>query len=311
MSRTKNLESVKVSFYKVIPFIILPLVVIGCSETKSDKIPVVPTISIHGEGWADPAAPNFHGIAIRNQGWNIKSCKTCHGDNYDGGTADVSCRTCHTAINGPENCTTCHGGVNNAPPKDVYGNIARSAQGVGAHQIHLLGTSLSSYVDCEQCHTVPGDVYQQGHIDTTNGLTQHVVFNEPLALTVTNEPGTSDYDASLPLFKPTPAFNTQTLKCSGTYCHGNFKNGNQDSVYVPIWNDTTGTGSKCGTCHGDPTQTGAAAALPKTAARGGTHPNSTNCSGCHADVVDANLKIIDPTKHINGKLNVFGQERDF
>jgi predicted CxxxxCH...CXXCH cytochrome family protein len=301
----------KASTYKIVSFIALPFILIGCSETRSDKIPLVPTVSIHGDGWADPSSSNFHGNAIRNQGWDIRSCETCHGEAFNGGTADVSCLTCHTSINGPENCTTCHGGVNNAPPKDVYGNVARSAAGVGAHQIHLLGSVLRSPVDCGECHTVPGDVYQQGHIDTTNGLTPHVVFNEAPASTITNEPGAFDYNASLPLFKPNPIFNSQTLKCSGTYCHGNFKNGNGDSVYVPVWNDTTGTGSKCGTCHGDPTQTGPAAALPKTAARGGTHPNVTTCWTCHSDVVDANLNIIDPTKHINGKLNVFGQERSF
>jgi hypothetical protein len=28
-------------------------------------------------------------------------------------------------------------------------------------------------------------------------------------------------------------------------------------------------------------------------------------------IVDANLNILDKAKHLNGKLNVFGDERDF
>jgi hypothetical protein len=52
-------------------------------------------------------------------------------------------------------------------------------------------------------------------------------------------------------------------------------------------------------------------ALPKTSAEGGTHPNNLNCSGCHGDVVNASLSFVNAGKHINGKLNVFGTERDF
>ncbi|MER3525173.1 MAG: hypothetical protein C4326_14280 [Ignavibacteria bacterium] len=113
-----------------------------------------------------------------------------------------------------------------------------------------------------------------------------------------------------PCSKPNPAYDANTLSCASTYCHGNFKNGNPN--LVPTWTDTTGAAMACGTCHGDVTKpTLAEKALPKTSAQGGTHPNSLACSSCHADVVDANARIINPVKHVNGKLNVFGFERDF
>ena len=67
-------------------------------------------------------------------------------------------------------------------------------------------------------------------------------------------------------------------------------------------------GSACGTCHGD-VSTGSP--LPKTPSQGGTHPPNQNCQLCHADVVEvsgATYTIIDKSKHINVKLNLFGNE---
>jgi hypothetical protein len=56
-----------------------------------------------------------------------------------------------------------------------------------------------------------------------------------------------------------------------------------------------------------------ARSVPKTTAQGGTHPDLTSlgitCNVCHGDVVDANYRIINTAKHINGKLNVLGEER--
>jgi predicted CxxxxCH...CXXCH cytochrome family protein len=108
----------------------------------------------------------------------------------------------------------------------------------------------------------------------------------------------------------TPAYNAQTVTCSNNYCHGNFKNGNPTNAMV--WNVYTAASTACGTCHGNPGKpTLAERALPKTPAEGGTHPNVLACASCHGDVVNASLQIIDVTKHVNGKLNVFGTERDF
>jgi predicted CxxxxCH...CXXCH cytochrome family protein len=108
----------------------------------------------------------------------------------------------------------------------------------------------------------------------------------------------------------TPSYSTATGTCSNIYCHGNFRNGNPTNVVV--WNVFTSASAACGTCHGNPNRpTLAERALPKTPAEGGTHPNVLACASCHGDVVNANLQIISVTKHINGKINVFGQERDF
>ncbi len=282
----------------------------GCADLKNGVPPATaPGVQAHGTGWLDKSSPNFHGNAIRQANWDMQSCKTCHGQQYDGGSVDVSCRTCHTGGAGPENCSTCHGSATNiAPPRDLSGNSLRSARGVGAHQPHVVGTSIGSIIPCGECHNVPSSVYQADHIDATPNA--EVVMNAGLTHTITNEETTPTYSPGLPLYTPTPTYDPNTLTCASTYCHGTFKNGNP--TFAPVWTDASGSQMACGTCHGDVTKpTLAERALPRTAALGGTHPNVLTCSNCHGDVVDANLRIIDPVKHVNGRLNLFGQERDY
>ncbi len=270
--------------------------------------------SLHGRGWTNPASSNFHGKTIRAANWDMRPCQTCHGTFYEGGKVNTSCRDCHTGTGGPEGCATCHGSANPAPPRDLSKNTSRSTRGVGAHQIHFVGSPVSGTVFCHECHATPGAIYAPGHVDTTPGA--EVVFNGPIANTVTNELGTIDHDPELPRYTPSTSYNSTTLKCSNSYCHGYFKNGNL--TFAPAWNDTTGTQGACGTCHGNvsaPLDTIGTRYIPKTTAQGGTHPDVSvvriRCNICHAEVVDANFRIISTSKHINGKLNVFNSERDF
>ncbi len=279
----------------------------------------------HPTGITTPSSANFHGKVIAANNWSMSSCTKCHGSNYAGGPLATTCLTCHTKPNGPENCTTCHGDATKAatnaatfvaPPADLAGNTASSARGVGMHQIHLVGggTLSATKLQCTNCHVVPSTFASPGHIDATQQYAQ-VRFDSTgtIAFTKTNAVGTAGsapYAPSLPTFVPNPSYSSATIKCSNTYCHGNFKNGNPTNA--PAWNDASGNGDACGTCHGDVTKTALAdRALPKTALNGGTHFPVNTCSGCHADVVDANLKIINTAKHMNGKLNVFGQETAF
>lgn len=299
--------------YSLFLFTVIAALVLlqACSDLKTDlPAPATNSLKVHPDGWTTPASANFHGKDIRERNWDMLSCQTCHGSQYDGGVSQASCRTCHNKPAGPENCTTCHGGTNSAPPRDLSGNTAKTARGVGTHQIHVVGGTLTVATPCTECHSVPPTVYTIGHVDTQSPA--EVLFKDPLANTTTNEPGTATYSSSLPLFKPVPSYDAQTAKCSNTYCHGNFKNGN--TSFAPVWNDATGTQAACGTCHGDVTKTTLAErALPKTTAQGGTHPviGTTTCDRCHGDVVDATMKIINTSKHINGKISIGTSEFDF
>ena len=68
-----------------------------------------------------------------------------------------------------------------------------------------------------------------------------MVFNGEPANTVTNEPWTIEWKFEQPVYTPSPSYDLSTLKCSNTYCHGYFKNGNQTAApaFMPTWNDTT------------------------------------------------------------------------
>lgn len=255
-----------------------------------------PQIGVHPDGISNPKSANFHANLIVNINWKLSECQNCHAADYSGGITGASCLSCHTQADGPEACNTCHGESNNP---------AIIAPNKGAHYKHLYTSAIGKTVECVACHLIPSEFNSAGHIDEAKGA--EINFSS-LALTLTNETGTQDYDASLNLFEPNPTYSKSNQTCSNTYCHGYFKNGNTDNAV----SFTAGSGgSKCGSCHGDAT-TGNP--LPKTSAQGGTHPNVTSCNTCHSGVVDlvnGNWVISDPSKHINGLLNIFGQERDY
>lgn len=277
----------------------------GCSELNEEGVGTTAVgLRVHPEGWTDSTSALFHGTAIRADQWEMMQCKQCHGGDYSGGTTAISCTPCHTAPEGPEACFTCHGSDgNSAPPVDLDNRTETRFPGVGAHRECMGNTLRSKPVRCSECHVVPTEVYVAGHVDSD--LPAEVIFPDSVANTVTNKPTTQDYDLLLPVTTPNPRYDPQTMSCSGTYCHGNFKNGNNVLV---VWT-LVGTGQiNCGTCHGDPL-TGFP--LPRTVAQGGSHPDFPTCSLCHFDVVDGNLNILVKEKHMNGKLNVFGEERDF
>jgi predicted CxxxxCH...CXXCH cytochrome family protein len=266
----------------------------GCSQLKNDSAPTAPTASIHGSGFKDSTSTNFHGLAFRTTlKWNVESCKSCHGQKFDGGTVQKSCLGCHTQSNGPEACNTCHGGVNAAPPSDLSGNTLRTSKSVGAHQAHLAGGKIGAAVACSTCHTVPAKVSDAGHI--TNGIA--LVKTETTSI----------------FYRSEASYSSALTTCASTYCHGNFPNGKNKTV---LWTDTTGVNSviACGMCHGDPSNSDPEdRARPKTVSQGGTHPDkddykdpsgaSLKCYRCHGNVVDANLNIINKALHINGKVN--------
>lgn len=262
---------------------------IGCSDLKDTLPPASQTIGVHPDGWLTKTSSDFHGKAVRAQGWDMTFCKTCHGGNYTGGTVQVSCLTCHTAASGPENCATCHGSATSpAPPEDLNGNTSNTSSRVGAHQVHLKGTSQSKFLTCAECHTIPGGVTTPGHIDGDDRA--EVLMTNYLANLTTNSGAVV----------PNPSYNATTGSCSGTYCHGTFKNGNASNA--PVWN--VPSSAACGTCHGDPNgATTALKALP-----GGTHPANTNCVNCHGGVVDASLKFVNASKHVDGRLNLSGND---
>ena len=256
----------------------------------------------HPDGWVGTGEAS-HKKFIMEQCYQLTSCKGCHGEDYDELMLDQSCRTCHTQEAGPEACNTCHGVFaadsltfkDFAPPRGLNGETEETDPAVGAHQHHL-NYFESAEATCNECHKVPESLYFPGHVDDCDHQAE-LTFNGPLGTLVT-EGGNRI---------PEPAYDVSSNSCASPYCHGNWgllKSESSNSfAYIedvmrgnsatPVWIDEST--AECGTCHDLP---------PK----GHTPAELTICGSCHLGVVDAEGSIIDKTKHINGKINVFGQE---
>jgi len=252
------------------------------------------TITVHTANIMNPNSHEFHGKYIANLNWNMTNCNQCHGDDYTGGIVSPSCNTCHTQTAGPEACNTCHGDFTKpnsvAPPRALNSAISTDDPGVGAHQLHLSGITIGSNVLCNECHKIPGGFKSAGHIDDSPRA--EVVFS-----------GFASHQ------NVSGSYNFSDNKCSNTYCHGNFKFSKANSQYQeyftedymvgnnysPKWNKVDGTEAACGTCHGLP---------PK----GHLEFELRSCGTCHQGVVDNRGNVIDASKHMNGKINVFNEE---
>lgn len=256
---------------------ILLIFLIGCSELVDKTVPTQPSVNVHPTNFFKPS---LHGDFAKSKNYDLSLCKTCHGVNYSGGTSGYTCNNCHKDENGPENCYTCHGDKNNlnfAPPRDLSDNSNSNFVGVGAHQVHLVNTTISKNVDCNSCHIVPEKLNDENHLGNDNKA--EIIFSN---------------------LNPTNAnYNSTDASCSNTYCHGNFNNGNKSNIVK--WTDGV-SAVQCGSCHGDITKSDLSEkSLPKNLSNGGFHPNEKNCVSCHKTVIDSNYNIINKLKHINGQ----------
>ncbi len=285
----------------------------GCSELRKGSQASNPVfVDVHPEGFKSQSSPNFHAIAIRNSGWEMRTCRQCHGGSYTGANA-ISCEGsgCHVDANGnaksPESCNTCHGSstaaandtLSWAPPQATTGDTSATAHGVGAHQTHLLATGdySSTSVPCAGCHSIPSSVYASGHINT-QGPAQVAIT---AALAIVSSGGVT----------PTPTYDAQSMRCSDTYCHGNWRLRKSSSQYPFVYTDSVITGANysvqwtggaletaCGTCHGLPPSGHLSQGI-----------TTSNCTSCHY-LTNQNGPL-DKSTHINGKIELYGHEHDF
>lgn len=133
----------------------------------------------HPEGWLIPLSENWHANAVADSG--VEPCATCHGEDFRGGWAEVSCFTCHdgpsghpegwlipladewhanaVAETGPQRCQSCHG-------EDYRGGTSgvscyRCHDGPSGHPEGWLSSSSDDYhaaewggddEACSDCH---------------------------------------------------------------------------------------------------------------------------------------------------------------
>ncbi len=203
----------------------------------------------------------------------MANCSHCHAEVV--ADDDVSMLDRNRHVDGvvdvfvDQSCTGCHGSENPAPPSNLSGGTSTLARGVGAHQTHVLGTSRSRAVACQDCHQVPEEVLSPGHVDT------------PLPAEVSFAGGALAFGA-------TPTFANDT--CSNTSCHGAvFPGGHASggSLTAPEWSQVDGTQAACGTCHGLPP--------PRP------HPYYSEDSGrCHKNLSPDGQSFLRPELHVDG-----------
>jgi predicted CxxxxCH...CXXCH cytochrome family protein len=177
-------------------------------------------------------------------------------------------------------CTSCHGdpaNSNAAPPRAVQGDTETASVRVGAHQQHLQTNGIRLAIDCSECHVVPRNIADPGHIDkSTADLTWGPI-------------------ASAGGFKPTYTRSADgtTATCTN-YCHGGTFTTDNGSVHAPVWNKVDGSQAGCGTCH----------AIPPPAPHPPA-PSLTNCAQCHPATVNSDGTLnISGGRHINGIIDL-------
>lgn len=185
--------------------------------------------------WAQPgplSCTGCHGQPPAYPHPQMNNCGQCHP------AITVAQRTHHVDgtvdVNLPQQCDGCHGSASNpAPPRDLDGGTATSRPGVGAHQSHVVGRGLARKVACAECHVVPQQVRDPGHLD---GVVQvrfsGVAINGAL----------------------TPSYTAGT--CASVACHdvSAYTNGGPTGATkpAPSWVGVDAGQATCTSCHGQP-----------------------------------------------------------
>jgi len=205
----------------------------------------------------------------------MAECSRCHGAVVGADNRTIADPMRHVDgqvdVAVTETCTGCHGSGNAAPPVDTSGRTTTTVSGIGAHQTHVLGTSSSRPVACNECHVVPSLVLDQGHVDSLR----------PAEVSLTR---------TARAFGGAPEYVAGT--CRDTSCHGAvFPDGNDSggSKKTPTWTRVGSGEAACGSCH----------ALPPPA----PHPYASLnpvCNKCHEDIAPDNVTFVRPDLHVDG-----------
>lgn len=171
------------------------------------------------------ACGSCHGLPPALPHPQSERCTACHeaGAEHDGVFVDGALHVNGLVEASVPACNACHGASEDgAPPPSLAGATDSADPAVGAHQVHLAGSSRARAVLCEECHRVPATPIESEH---PNGGRAEVV------LTGVGAPvgaGGVGYDMaartcttwchSLAGDTPSPAWNGASVACDG--CHG-------------------------------------------------------------------------------------------
>ena len=202
----------------------------------------------------------------------VPDCSRCHGDVIDS-SGNFTNAALHVDghVDVKLACNSCHGSATSfAPPNDLAGNTSVTSIGVGAHQTHVTGGQVSRPVPCRECHVVPSNVNDPGHIDDWG--TAEITFSG--AATIGGH---------------VPGWNRQTATCTDSWCHGPVTAGNTS----PVWTDPS-VALTCTNCHGLPP--------PDPHPQVSQNPLVAQCWICHSNITQG-FGFVDRTLHVNGSVD--------
>ncbi|MCX8010005.1 MAG: hypothetical protein N3A61_02535, partial [Ignavibacteria bacterium] len=118
----------------------------------------------HKPNWINPNDASYHGKFLKGLGYTVGMCSNCHGDNFKGGTSNISCYGCHESYphnpnwKNVDDQTNYHGGF--IASKNWIMGECKNCHGTDLKG----GTSEKSCFTChngakgpEECNTCHGD----------------------------------------------------------------------------------------------------------------------------------------------------------
>jgi predicted CxxxxCH...CXXCH cytochrome family protein len=205
----------------------------------------------HPAGWNDPGQ---HGVSAEQ---DFTVCQSCHGANYQGGSASTTCYQCH---NGP--------GLDHPAANWVIANHKTAA--------------LTGNTGCKTCHGA----------DFLGGGS-HVACNSCHMQNETKVHMTSWYPDVILNHRAYAKANGTAL-CSNASCHGaNLTGVAQSGPSCSSCHTWPFTAATCGSCHGIPP---AGSAAPNTAGAHAAHAAlaaSITCNTCHSGAGTGTIKHQD------------------
>ena len=166
--------------------------------------------TIHSGNWTDPSSENSH--MVKSTAVGTEGCKSCHGQDYEGGTSDVSCYQCHAGGKSGHPANSIWVGSPNSPNFHGKEDLERCIVCHG--EDYLGGTSA---VSCYQCHNGPGGY---GCEDFTPPTKTHTELQEDDDCDALHLPGFEDpFDNNCTICHGTDLMGGFAPSCFT--CHGN------------------------------------------------------------------------------------------
>lgn len=121
---------------------------LSCSDPKEAPTGIQKEVEVHGEGWLTESSPNFHGKVLAANQYDASECRKCHGNNFDGGVVEVSCRKCHSSY--PHKTQWLQQASDDFHGKHLAANDYKTAECAACHGDDFTGGS--SGISCRACH---------------------------------------------------------------------------------------------------------------------------------------------------------------